>query len=221
MVEIEGSQVKVLVDSGACETLIASSWVEHLGIKKRMRKEEAPEGLRGVSGEEIEIIGAIVLSIRIGKKRVQWKTWVVKGMMIPMILGNDFHDEKTIIDYKTHMWEYEGEKIPFNIEKRVNGGNNVSMVVAVDKMRIPQYTAMRGRGKIIGEEREAKGRLVEFTGVIWREVRARTETGVVDTYIRKDMTGKGDRGSEDRMCEHGGSTYNNKEGRYHRICGGR
>jgi len=38
MIQITGKQVKVLIDSGASETLIAKSWVEYLGLKKMKTK---------------------------------------------------------------------------------------------------------------------------------------------------------------------------------------
>ena len=38
MIQITGKQVKALIDSGACEMLIARSWVEYLGLKKMKTK---------------------------------------------------------------------------------------------------------------------------------------------------------------------------------------
>ena len=49
IITIAKKQVKVMIDSGACETIIALSWVEHLGLKKMIdTRAEVPKDLASV-----------------------------------------------------------------------------------------------------------------------------------------------------------------------------
>jgi len=119
MIQISGKQVKVLIDSGACETLIARSWVEYLGLKKMIDEDiEAPDNLRGVDGEFLGVKGAILLKMNISGKEVKWSMWVADKMIILLIIGNDFHDGRSVIDYPRLTWRYEEVDMLMTIERR-------------------------------------------------------------------------------------------------------
>ena len=191
MVQIRGKQVKALVDSGACATLIARTWVEHLGLNKRVDEEaEVPRDLQGVAGEYLGVKGALQLRMKIGEKEIQWKVWVANRLIMPLILGNDFNYGKSVIDFTRGIWKYEGEEVPIQVMQKPRMGEMIT-VVATTKMKIPQYAAVIGVGRIVDEGGgEARGRTVEFNGEEWGGVK--TQTGIAKTYIRKEKGKKGE-----------------------------
>ena len=192
VIEIAKKQVRVLVDSGACTTLISWAWVEYLGLRKIVNeKEEVPKDLKGASGEAMGMKGAIWLRMKIGRREVEWKAWVAERMVVPMILGNDFHDGKSVVDYHRHVWSYEGEEIPIQIEKKGDRPGERLTVVAAMKMKIPQYSMMVGIGRIVNEGgMEPSRKTVEFVGAVWGGSRIETETGIATTEMRKDERGR-------------------------------
>jgi hypothetical protein len=184
MLTVEGKQIRALVDSGACETLVSETWIKHLGLKKKIdRRAEVPDDLKGAGGEKLGIIGSVSMKVELGEKKVEWKAWVVKRLVVPLIVGNDIHDKKTKLDYYTYTWEYDGVSIPFQIEQEERGGRGVLTVVAEKNMRIPQYSIMKGVGKVLGEEEEErkKGRVVDMTGIRWGRVAV--QSGVTNTMV--------------------------------------
>jgi len=185
MIQISGKQVKALIDSGACETLIARSWVEYLGLKKMIDEDiEAPNDLRGVDGEFLGVKGAILLKMNISGKEVEWRMWVADKMIVPLIIGNDFHDGRSVIDYPRLTWRYEEVDTPMTIERRQRLTGEVGTVISAMKMNVPQYSMIDGVGRIINDGRgEIKERTIEFTGRCWGN--AETQTGVSNTYKRK------------------------------------
>ena len=69
MVTIAKKQVKALVDSGACETIIAMSWVKYLGLKNMINyADRMPEGLKAATGEYMKVVGSIWLNVTVGRK---------------------------------------------------------------------------------------------------------------------------------------------------------
>jgi hypothetical protein len=199
MITIEGKQIKALIDSGACETIISEPWVRHLGLHKRIdRNDNIPSDLKGASGGGIDIIGSVMLEVKLQDQRkeggekgegVKWKAWVAKRLVVPLIVGNDCHDKRTKLDYHTYIWEYDGIRIPFQIE-RGGGIGTVATVVATHNMRIPQYATMTGMGKVIrgGGEEEEKGGIVDFTGLNWGRVAI--QSGITNTTVKKREDGR-------------------------------
>ena len=190
IVEIEGKQVKALVDSGACITIIAKSWIQHLGLKRFMDKRATiPQGLRGVSGEYLRIEGKINLRIRIGKKLVEQQAWVAEKAVVPLILGNDMHIGKSVIDCVWSVWVYEEEEVPIQLEQtRLIGA--VRTVVAAEKIRIPSWAGIWGIGRIVDEGGDnCERRTVEMIGLKWGQIGVQIGSGIMETYIRKDNQG--------------------------------
>ena len=55
---MEGQQIKTLVDTGMCASMIVLNWVKHLGKGREVdRRVEIPEDLQGITGEGVGIIG--------------------------------------------------------------------------------------------------------------------------------------------------------------------
>ena len=82
IVMIEGQQVRTLVDSGACETIMSYAWVVHLGLKKRINaRNKGPKDLAAATGDGIDFVGSIQLDVKIGEKKVVWKAWVARRLV--------------------------------------------------------------------------------------------------------------------------------------------
>jgi len=60
---------------------------------------KVPNDLRGVDREFLGIKRAILLRMKISKKEVKWRVWVVNKIIVPLIIKNDFHDRKSVINY--------------------------------------------------------------------------------------------------------------------------
>ena len=60
---------------------------------------KVPNNLKRVNGSFLSIIKVIPLMINISKKEVKWRVQVVDKMIALLIIGNNFHDKKSIINY--------------------------------------------------------------------------------------------------------------------------
>lgn len=102
--------MRTLIDSGVCETIMSYAWIVHLGLKKRIdARDKGPKDLAAAMGDRIDFVGSIQLDVRIGEKKVAWKAWVARRLVVPFIVGTDTLDQKSMIDFRDHIWEYEGE----------------------------------------------------------------------------------------------------------------
>ena len=165
MIQITGKQVKALIDSGACETLIARSWVEYLGLKKMINKDiKVPDNIRKIDGEFLEVKGVILLKMNISKKEVKWRVWVVDKIIIPLIIENDFHDRRSVIDYLRLTWQYEKVDTLIIIERKQQLTGEMEIVIFMMKMNVSQYSMIDGVGRIINDGRgEIKEKTIKFT----------------------------------------------------------
>jgi len=165
MIQITGKQVKALIDSGACKTLIARSWVEYLGLKKMINKDiKVPDNIRKIDGEFLEVKGVILLKMNISKKEVKWRVWVVDKIIIPLIIENDFHDRRSVIDYLRLTWQYEKVDTLIIIERKQQLTGEMEIVIFMMKMNVSQYSMIDGVGRIINDGRgEIKEKTIKFT----------------------------------------------------------
>ena len=60
---------------------------------------------------------------------MQWKAWVARKVVVPLIVGNGVHDQKSVIDYRNYIWTYDGEEIPFQIEQKQRRYGDIMTVV--------------------------------------------------------------------------------------------
>jgi len=126
---------------------------------------KVPNDLRGVDGEFLGVKGAILLKMNISRKEVEWRMWVVDKMIVPLIIGNDFHDGRSVIDYPRLTWRYEEVDTSMTIERRQRLTGEVGTVISAMKMNVPQYSMIDGVRRIINDGRgEIKERTIEFTG---------------------------------------------------------
>ena len=74
IIMIAKKQVKAMIDSGACETIIVLSWVEHLGLKKMIdTRAEVPKDLASAMGEGMQFVGVVNLRVKVGEKEAEWR----------------------------------------------------------------------------------------------------------------------------------------------------
>ena len=190
IVEIAKKQVRALVDSGACTTVIAKAWVKHLGLKGLVdTRAKVPDDLKNASGGHLGIEGAVYLKIRIGSKVIEQRAWVAKKVAIPLILGNDMHAGKSVIDCVRSVWVFEGEVVPIQVERGYRTGGEMTVVATIG-MKIPSGMSMWGIATVVDEGGgEPEGRPIEIIGMRWRDIGLRVGSGVVQTYVYMDKEG--------------------------------
>jgi len=80
--------------------LIARFWVKYLGLKKMINKDiKALNDLKRVNRKFLGIKKVILLKINISRKEVEWRVWVVNKMIVLLIIENNFHDGRLVINY--------------------------------------------------------------------------------------------------------------------------
>ena len=115
---------------------------------------------------------------------MKWKAWVAEKVVVPLIVGNNYHDKRTKLDFYDYIWEYDGEKMPFQIESGKRKFGDMMTVVAERNMTIPQYVAAKGVGRVVDKGGSIpKERVVDFTGIAWNRVAV--QTGVTATQVNR------------------------------------
>ncbi len=150
-------------------------------MKKRIdTRDKGPKDLAAATGDGIDFVGSIQLDVKIGERKVAWKAWVARRLVVPFIVGTDTLDQKSTIDFRNHTWEYEGETVPIQIERRPEKVGEVMTVVAQKNWVIPQFAAITGMGKIVNNIGDIPTqRVVDLTGLRWS--RAAVQSGITDT----------------------------------------
>jgi len=76
-------------------------------------------------------------------------------MIVPLIIENDFHDGRLVIDYSRLTW-YEEVDMLMTIKKRQQLTKEVGTVISAMKMNIPQYSIIDRVRRIINDRRGKK-----------------------------------------------------------------
>jgi len=86
-------------------------------------------------------------------------------MIVPLIIGNNFHNGRSVIYYPRLPWQYEEVETPMTIKRRQPLTGDVGTVISTMKISVPQYLMVNGVGRIINDGRgETKERTIEFMG---------------------------------------------------------
>ena len=76
-------------------------------------------------------------------------------MIVLLIIKNDFHDGRLVIDYSRLTW-YEEVDMLMTIKKRQQLTKEVGTVISAMKMNIPQYSIIDRVRRIINDRRGKK-----------------------------------------------------------------
>ena len=60
---------------------------------------KALNDLKRVNRKFLGIKKVILLKINISRKEVEWRVWVVNKMIVLLIIENNFHDGRLVINY--------------------------------------------------------------------------------------------------------------------------
>ena len=113
----KGVYIDALIDSGSEATLMSDRVWE-----KKLETKGIEQGLVGVDGTELEIVGKGEEEIQMGKKQViKHSYYVVRNMPYDIIFGKDFLEKnKAIIDLGECKVIINGETITYNRGQYVN-----------------------------------------------------------------------------------------------------
>ena len=139
--------------------------------------------MQGVEGSVLEIAGSVDVEVQLEEEPVEWRLWVAKKSIMPLIIGMNILDD-TIINLKERVWEVNGVRIPLKTEIQQLQWGNTATVLALHKQTIPPFSRIQMLGKVVGAKKRSekrKSRTVEFIGGGGRK--AKTISAITKTVM--------------------------------------
>ncbi|XP_035682544.1 uncharacterized protein LOC118419956 [Branchiostoma floridae] len=168
---VRDTACEVLVDSGADVSLISKAKLREIyGGKLPVLSQYGGEPIRAVSGTELDIVGVITLSLRIGEHDFPTQFVVGESTSTPCIVGTDFltHYECDL-SFQTKELTIRKESIEATVPLVRQGGHFVRRVVTSRPIFVEGLTSVLAEGKVVTRKGElANDGIVEPVGSLGR-----------------------------------------------------